>query len=68
MSPPLRIWIRPELDHLAEVYSLLGKNDAEIARLTKKLEELLSLMERGEQLRPAIEVHPPSEEPDTGSA
>ena len=65
MSPPPRIWIRPELDYLVEVYSLLGKNDNEIARLTRQLEELLVLLERSESLRPAIDVHPPKEEPDT---
>jgi hypothetical protein len=64
MSPPPRIWIRPELDYLVEVYTLLGKNDNEIARLTKQLEELLALLERSEALRPAIEIRPPDDTPD----
>ena len=65
MSPPPRIWVRPELDYLVEVYTLLGKNENEIARLTGQLAELLALLERSEELRPAIEVRPPSELPDS---
>ena len=33
------------LEHLAEIYRLLGRNEARIAGLTQHLEELLRLLE-----------------------
>jgi hypothetical protein len=39
------------MDYLAEVYRLLGKNESEIARLTRELEELAELLKQGEALR-----------------
>jgi len=38
------------MDYLAEVYRLLGKNESEIARLTRELEELAELLKQGEAL------------------
>lgn len=37
------------LQHLAEIYRLLGKNEARIAGLTRHLEELLRLLGETEQ-------------------
>jgi hypothetical protein len=50
------------LDSLVAVHGLLRKNDNEIARLAKQLEELLELLERSENLRPKVEIHPPGDE------
>ena len=43
----------PALQHLAEIYRLLGKNEARIAGLTRQLEELLRLLGENESDAPS---------------